>query len=95
MAGAEGIEPSLALLERAVLPLNDTPSGMPILPLARDLYLLVDGVRTIPRTELVEFDLAGDLLLVAMGVVITPLACDATEADEVVCVFDLCHVSKC
>lgn len=48
----------------------------------------------IPWTELRELDLAGDLLLVAMGVVVTPLACHATEADEIVCVFDLCHVSE-
>lgn len=31
-AGVEGIEPSLAVLETAVLPLNDTPKHQKILP---------------------------------------------------------------
>lgn len=53
------------------------------------------GVSAIPWTELVELDLAGDLLFVAVRVVVTTLALHATEADEVVCVFDLCHVSLC
>ena len=103
-AGAVGIGPTLAVLETAVLPLNDAPSTrrpsgrtrfqytlrQPLFP--GDARLLVDGRLAAPRAKLLEFDLPLHLFLILVGIVIPPFANGAAERDQVIRVFDLCHM---
>ena len=45
-----------------------------------------------PLAEFIEFNFALNLLLVLMSVVITPLTDGAAQRDEIVRVFNLCHI---
>lgn len=93
-AGAVGIEPTSSVLETDVLPLNDTPSFYYLNTVSQkmrpheagafslfsgDPCLFVNGLQTTPVTKLLEFDLPLNLLLVLIGVIITPFARCATK----------------
>ena len=80
-----GIEPTLPVLETGVLPLNDAPvtdgySSKPRLA-KRDslLCLLVCSVLTAPRAMLAPLHALLYRLLIALGLVVHPLALGAFE----------------
>ena len=52
----------------------------------------MDELLAAPRAELLEFHLPFHGFLVLAGVIITPFTDGAAEGDEIVRVFDLCHM---
>lgn len=91
MAGAEGIEPSIAVLETAVIPLNYAPRSDA--PDPGFLFrLLVGRVLLAKLAILAQFKFLLDLLLVALGVMRETFAFAALELDEILLQFR-CHIS--
>lgn len=99
-AGDEGIEPSLAVLETAVLPLNESPqlnlgkntTKSPIRKppcggfrkLAGKLAFLVHSAHLAGTAELLQFNFAFDFLLVFAGVVVCTFALATLQTDEII-----------
>jgi hypothetical protein len=52
------------------------------------------GLFPAPLTELLKFNLALNLLLVFMGIIIPPFADGTAKRDQVIRIFDLCHIGK-
>ena len=50
------------------------------------------GLLTAPLAEFLEFDLPLHLFLVFAGVIILPFAHGTAQGDEIIRVFDLCHI---
>ena len=73
-AGAVGIEPTLAVLETAVLPLNDAPL------FTTYFTLFMHCMLPAPRAILFELNLPLHFLLVLGGVIIPALAHRTTQS---------------
>ena len=85
MAGAEGFEPPLAVLETAGLPLNLRPCITPCIPGGNSILLdfLVRLVLAAVPAELLHFQTLGGRLLVLGRRVVPVLALRALERDDV------------
>ena len=104
-AGAVGIEPTLAVLETAVLPLNDAPfrlfySTRNFLKIkcargahlfAADPPLFVERLHPAPVAELLIFNLPFHLLLVFVRIVIPPFANGTAKGNKPVGTLYFCH----
>lgn len=78
-AGVSRLERELFLLERKVLPLNDTPNTRSDLVLF--LAFLVFSMRAAPLTEFLKRNRALHLLFIFGGEIIEPLALTALQFD--------------
>jgi len=60
--------------------------------LPADACFLVHGLLAAPLAEFLELDLTLHLFLVFAGIIILPFADGTAQRDEIIRVFDLCHI---
>lgn len=53
----------------------------------------MQGHLAAPRTELLELDFTLNLFLILMGIIIAPFANGTAQGHQIICIFDLCHMS--
>ena len=76
LAGVVGIEPTLAVLETAVLPLNDTPKKPKLF-----FGFFVNCAFLTPLAKLPQFDLALHAFAILTAPIVDPLAILASQFD--------------